>query len=59
MSELLVRALNARRYESADPATQEEVAQNADIAVLDRLLIQASADMPAGSVTPLRSGTRG
>ncbi|MBS0504516.1 MAG: hypothetical protein JSS55_12110 [Proteobacteria bacterium] len=59
MSELLARALGARRYETADPATSDEVARNADIAALDRLLVQTAADMRSGSVLPLRSGTRG
>jgi hypothetical protein len=59
MSELLAKALSVRCYETADPATREEVALNAEIAVNDRMLIHAVADMRSGSVLPLRSGTRG
>lgn len=59
MSELLARALSARSYESADPATIAEVARNADIAALDRLVTQAAADMRPATVLPLRSGTTG
>ena len=59
MSELIARALGARRYESADPATSDETVRNADIAALDRILMQAAANMRSGSVLPLRSGTRG
>ena len=59
MSELLAQALNARRYESVDPATIAETNRATDIAALDRLVVQAVADMRSGSVLPLRSGPRG
>lgn len=59
MSDLVAKALSARRYENADPATTAEIARNAEIATLDRLVMQAVADLRPGSVLQLRSGTTG
>jgi hypothetical protein len=56
---LLLDALSAAGYETADPAGQAEARVNEAIMALQALLAQRSAALPAPApVVPLRSGGR-
>lgn len=55
---LLTDVLKARGYETADPATDAEIARNDAVASFNRLLARNVADQPSATVLKLRAGGR-
>jgi hypothetical protein len=56
---LLLDALHASRYYTADPATSAEVKRNENIALLNRALAErANEARQSGTVLPLRAAGR-